>query len=31
VRPVLERVRSRGLCAAPRDIETYLSYGLDHV
>ncbi|MEV0067293.1 hypothetical protein [Amycolatopsis sp. NPDC050768] len=30
VRPVLERVRSRGLCAPPRDIETYLSYGLDH-
>ncbi|MFI5607702.1 hypothetical protein [Amycolatopsis sp. NPDC051903] len=31
VRPVLARVRARGLCAAPREIETYLSYGLDHV
>jgi hypothetical protein len=31
VRPVLEQVRRRGLCPPPRDIETYLSYGLDHV
>jgi hypothetical protein len=30
VRPVLDRVRLRGLCPPPRDIETYLSYGLDH-
>jgi hypothetical protein len=29
--PVLESVRSRGLCPPPRDIQTYLSYGLDHV
>lgn len=30
VRPVLEQVRQRGLCPPPRDIQTYLSYGLDH-
>lgn len=31
VRPVLEQVRRRGLCPPPRDIQVYLSYGLDHV
>ncbi|MFD9889591.1 hypothetical protein ACFWY9_09630 [Amycolatopsis sp. NPDC059027] len=31
VRPVLDRVRSEGWCAPPRDIAAYLSYGLDHV
>jgi hypothetical protein len=31
VMPVVNELRDKGVCSPPRDIQTYLSYGLDHV
>lgn len=31
VMPVVNRLRDKDVCTPPRDIQTYLSYGLDHV